>query len=304
MGKKKTKTSSTETNHSVSTPNNPLWSEQGVGSVMTGVSGLAAADPYAFVVPAHELELQAGRRASSLGGDAEFKARLDGILSAPAPSVSAQSLLDGLERYQNPYRTQVVDAASADFDAEAGRTRASQALSLAGQGAFGGSGAALTLAQTEGELARARNTQVSKLLSDMFMHSASLAGQDADRRQQAAQLNAQNALQDAQFKAQALSDIRAADRADVTAQAAIGQQLRAADQEWRQSPLTLLAKRADIISGLPLSLFRGETNDSTGTRTGTETQSGASIGELADLIKSVVSLKSAFGPSGGASGGN
>lgn len=288
MGKKKTKTSSVETNHSVTTPNSPEWVRSGVEGLGARIQGLGAMDPYGFVAPVSSLERQAAQGAGGLGArkDNDWMSQL---LGRPTPSAQSASLLDNLSAYSNPYRHDVVDSAMTDFDSDAGRTRANQDLVLAGQGAFGGSGAALTRSQTEGELARARSSQMSKLLSDMFTTSAGLSGQDADRRQQASIANANLAQQDFQARTQFGLDADANARANIASQAALGQQLRAADQEYRLAPVTALSKQVDMFSGLPLSLFQGSTTDSTGTRKGTESTTGATIAELASAFASAAS---------------
>lgn len=292
MGKKKTKTSSVETNHSVTTPNSPEWVRSGVAGLGTRIQGLGAMDPYGFVAPVSSLERQAAQGAGSLGArsDNDWRSQL---LGRSTPSVQSASLLDNLSAYSNPYRREVIDSNMADFDVDAGRTRANQDLALAGQGAFGGSGAALTRSQTEGELARARNSQMSKLLSEMFTTSAGLSGQDADRRQQASVANANLAQQDFQARAQFGLDAEASARANIASQAALGQQLRAADQEYRLAPVTALSKQVDMFSGLPLSLFQGSTTDSTGTRKGTESMTGASWGEIWDMAKTAATAVAA-----------
>jgi hypothetical protein len=289
MGKKKTKTSSTETSHSVTTPSNPEWVTSGAQSLGAGIQRLGAMDPASFVAPLSDLEKQAAQGAGALSANRDGTADQAGsdawfsrLMSTPAPSASSASLLDNLSAYSNPYRQQVTEAASADFDADAGRTRAAQDLALAGQGAFGGSGAALTKSLTEGELARARNTQMSKLLSDMFTTSAGLSNQDAERRQQASIANAQLAQQNNQFQAQYALDRDANSRANYGTQAALGQQLRGVDQATRLAPVTALGQQVDMFSGLPLSLFQGSTTDSNGTRSGSEATTGASWAEIAD----------------------
>lgn len=293
MGKKKTKTSSNETSHSVTTPNNPEWATSTAQGLAAGIQGLGKVDPQSYVAPLSDLERQAaqgaGQLSASRAGDAQTvgsDAWLSKLMNAPAPTVQPASLLDNLSAYYNPFRTQVTDAAMADFDADAGRTRAAQDLALAGQGAFGGSGAALTKSLSEGELARARNTQLSKLLSDMFVTSAGLSGQDADRRQQASAANANLLQQNNQFQAQYALDQDANSRANIASQAALGQQLRGVDQATRLAPVTALGQQVDMFSGLPLSLFQGNTTDSTGTRTGTEATTGATWAEIMNALAS------------------
>ena len=304
MGKKKTKTSTTETNHAVTTPNNPDWLTSGAQGLNSRIQGLAAQDPGSFVAPVSALERQAGEGASGLttswngqsdgvGGDGWFGR----LMSSRAPRANSASLLDNLNAYQNPYRQQVTEAAGADFDADAGRTRASQDLSLAGQGAFGGSGAALTKSLTEGELARARNSQMSRLMAEMFNTSAGLSSQDADRRQQVSIANAQMDLQDqqrsaqlGQFQAQYGLDRDANSRANIASQAALGQQLRGVDQATRMAPYSTLGQQIELFSGLPLSLFHGQSTDSTGTSNSTSTESGGALSSLLGAATGINSL--------------
>lgn len=339
MGKKKTKTVSSETSHTVVTPTNADWLGPGAQSLNDRLSAQGQGDPTRFVAPLSDLERQAAASAAGLGASRVAGGGLPTLnlsgsppgapdpwltdaLKTGTPSASAASLLDNLDAYQNPYRRQVTDAAMADFDAQAGRTRAAQDLSLAGEGAFAGSGAALTRSQTEGELARARSAQLSKLLSDMFTTSAGLAGQDADRRQQVSLANAQLAQQDqmqkaqlyaqdlqhrtsaaledqrqraqmAQFQAQFGLDEDANTRANLAAQAALGAQLRGVDQSLRQAPLTTLGQQIDMFSGLPAALFHGQTKDATGSSRATTTEADNTLGNYLNTALAAARLAGA-----------
>jgi len=289
MGKKKTDTTSSESSHTVVTPNNPQWVTDTAQGLNGAINKIISADPQSYVAPTSELERTAGARAAALGSqtgagsDAWFQSLMDG----PAPTVTSASLLDHIGDYQNPYRDQVVSTSLADFDADAARTRAAQTLDLAGQGAFGGSGAALTRSLTESELARARATQDAKLRADMFNTGANLSNLDADRRQQASAANAQLSQQDRQWKAQLGLDRQASNRADIATQAQVGQQLRGADQATRSAPLSVLSQAIDMFSGLPTSLFHGQTTDTQGNSKSSEVSSGASLAEIAQLISSL-----------------
>jgi len=346
MGKKKTKTGATESSHTVTTPTQPDWVSQGAQGLNARIQQLGTTNPADSVAPLSALEQKAMQGAGGLSttsagpGGAWFTGGSGSAFAVPggwtpdtmqAPTVTGASLLDNLSAYQNPYRDQVVNTAMADFDASAGRTRAQQDLDLAGQGAFGGSGAALARSLTEGELARGRNSQLAGLLSNMFTTSAGLAGQDADRRQAAGLANAQLAQQmnqsnsqlqqadalardqmrqqEAQFQSQQAFQLEqerakwaqaqaqfgldqdANSRANLGLQASLGQQARAVDQALRDAPAKTLAQQVDMFSGLPLSLFQGQSVDSTGQRSSTETSSGASIGEIAQLVSSLAGLK-------------
>ena len=283
MGKKKTKTSSQMTAQATTTPINPVWSSDLIQGLSGQTRALGQIDPQSLVAPASAQEVLGANRALALDGQAglyeEAAARTRAAADMPAPQVQAASLLENLEAYANPYGRQVTDAAMADFDAEAGRVRAQQNLSLAGAGAFGGSGAALTRAQTEGELARARNTQLSGLLSDMFRTSATLSGQDADRRQQASMANAQFAADQAARRLQGAQALAAqagaraqGQRDDIATQAAIGAQMRGIDQARRMAPFTALNAQADIAARLPLELFRGQSVSESRQESGTVTE--------------------------------
>ncbi len=294
MGKKKSTSSQVTTSHSVQAPTNPDWVTSQAQALNAKSQALGAMDPTSFVAPLSGLQQQAANAAGGLSGvssgagtgvgsDAWFSK----LMNQPAPTVSSASLLDNLSSYENPYRDQVVNASMSDFDANADRTRASQDLALAGQGAFGGSGAALTKSQSEGELARARNSQLSNLLSGMFTTSAGLSNDDAARRQAASTTNAQLAMQNsqnnaqmAQFQANYGFNRDANARANIGSQDALGQEQRAVDQQYRNAPLTSLGHEIDMFSGLPLSMFHGGTTDSNGTENGTQTSSGDLLGQL------------------------
>jgi hypothetical protein len=237
MGSKKTKSNSVQ----VTKPDNPAWVESGVSGLMDRSAQLGATDPYQFVPAANGYQADAAQGAMNLSQQL-------------APQMQSSSLLDGLDKYMSPYRDDVVEAAMADFDADAGRTRATQDLGLAGSGAFGGSGAALTRALTEGELSRARNTQMSTLLDQMFTRGASLSNNDAERRQAASLANAQLEAgnRDQQLSALNLMGQR-------------GDALRQAEYERTQAPLNLATWQAAIQAGLPLSLFSGNTTTGNST---------------------------------------
>jgi hypothetical protein len=82
-------------------------------------------------------------------------------------------------------------------------------------------------------------------------------------------------------------DAAASRRADAEAQARIGAQVRAAEQARLSAPEQALARRIEMFSGLPLGLFQGSATDSQGQRSGTETTSGATLGEIAQLVNSL-----------------
>ncbi len=301
MGKRKSTSQTAQSSMSIMTPTNPEWVNSTAQGLTSAIQRLGGTEPYSLVAPASGLEQQAASTAAKLGqsyGSGQKTAGGDdwfaNLLSQSAPSVSSASLLDNLNAYSNPYRQQVTDAALADFDADAGKTRAMQDLDLAGNAKFGGSGAALTKSATESELSRARNTRVAQLLSDMFTTSAGLAGQDAERRQQASTANAQMALEHQRMQGQLALERENSMRANVAAQAALGQQLRGIDQAYRNAPQTQLSSQIDMFSGLPLQLFQGQNTNSSGTSSTKSTQSPSFLdllGQAAQLGSTISGFK-------------
>lgn len=209
---------------STRTPVLPGWATSVTEGVAGQVGSLLGRNPHDYVAPSNDLQQQAASGAANLTGQwwnvdgaADLMrgvARHDAKTYAPtfgaadsygavtgqtaigqaamgrSTGAQAASLLDNLDSYMSPYRRQVVDSALADFDYSAGQTRAQQDLELAGSGAFGGSGAALTRSMTEDALSRGRATTSANLLDQMFQRGAALSADDANRRQQVSLANA------------------------------------------------------------------------------------------------------------------
>lgn len=313
LGGSKSKSSSTQTSNfsNTTTPLVPEWARSLTEGVASRVADVNRLDPRSLVAPANGLHDRAAVMAGDLTGLRSTYDTSGGLLGRAAAagaygyqptmlggSVDAgpESLLDNLDAYMSPYRRQVVDAALADYDFGAGQTRAQQDLDLAGSGAFGGSGYALTRAMTEDALARGRATTSANLLDQMYQQGAALSSQDAERRQQAGLANAAAANQYALANAAAANDAarynagaeeqmwaRRADaarsqadiatayetnqRANIAAQAQMAELLRGIDAEQRQAPVTSAQQVVALLNGLPISLFTGQ--QQTGSQTGT-----------------------------------
>lgn len=303
-------TSNTQYN-STTTPVVPQWASDLTQGVAGRVGSLLNYDPQSLVAPANTLQTQAGDAASRLSGSPwNFNAAadlargaantswLDGYMNTPTPIASGGKASDYLSNYMNPYLNDVVNATSADLDAHEGQVRAQQALQLAGSGAFGGSGAALTQSMTEGELARARAATLSGLRSQGFNTALGAAQGDAERATQARLADLQANLQDRQQKvnfglagqqqqlaaANALSGLSSAYdanlRGNIGAQQAVGGDLRGVTQAQDQAPFTSTQQIVAMLQGLPIGLFTGSTTNSTqNTQTkGSTTGVNASIG--------------------------
>lgn len=301
-----TKTKSKTETSSTTTPIVPGWASDLTQRTAGRVNGLLDLDPNSLVAPANALQQQAAAGAENLNGSpwnydaaldlsrgAANTAWVDPYMSTATPFSSGGKAYDYVGNYLNPYLKDVVDSTSADLAANAGQVRAQQALDLAGSGAFGGSGAALTQSMTEGELARARASSLSGLRSHAYDTALTAASGDADRATQARISNATTALQDrAQkvgfgFQAQqqqlaAASQLAsvagerdATQRNNIATQAQLGDTFRDIDQQQRQAPVTSTQQIVAALSGLPISLFTGEQKVGTEKTTGTQTKIAA-----------------------------
>ena len=168
--------------------------------------------------------------ATSLSGlpwDYDAAADLTGaVANSDTPSIAGN-----IGQFMNPYLKQVVGATSADLDASDGRVRAQQALDLAGSGAFGGSGAALTQSATEGELARARATTLGNLRAQGYAQALGGATSQAQlqQQQQTQRLAAAGQL------AGIAGNYDANQRANIASQTATGDDLRNVAQQQAQA---------------------------------------------------------------------
>ncbi len=295
------KSETTNTNSSfnkTTTPIVPEWATGLTQGVAGRVGSLLDLDPYSLVAPASGLQNQAGVGAAALGGSpwnfdaaadltrgAANTSWLDGYMQMDAPFASGGKAHDYVGNYLNPYLHDVVDSTSADLSAHEGQVRAQQALDLAGAGAFGGSGAALTQSMTEGELARARAASLGGLRSHAYDAALGAASGDAERATQARIANAQTALQDRSqkvgfgFQGQqqqlqagnqlaGLSDAYDANlRGNIGAQVRLGETFRDIDQQQRQAPVATAQQVVAMLSGLPINLFVGQNEQGSESKT-------------------------------------
>jgi hypothetical protein len=252
---------------STTTPNVPDWASSLTQNVAGRVGGLLDNNPQSLVAPANYLQNLAGANATNLSGtpwDYDAAADLTGaVANSDTPSIAGN-----IGQFMNPYLKGVVGATSADFDANAGKVRAQQALDLAGSGAFGGSGAALTQSATEGELARARATSIGNLLSQGYGQALGGATAQAQlqQQQQAQRLAAAGQL------AGIAGQYGANQRANIAAQTATGDDLRNIMQQQDQAPVSSTAQIVAMLNGLPINLFTGQTTDGTSnTQTNAQT---------------------------------
>jgi hypothetical protein len=261
IGGSKTNTSSSSntTTNSTTTPNVPDWASSLTQNIAGQVGGLVGANPQSLVAPVNSLQTLAGANATNLSGlpwDYDAAEQLTGAVA----NTDTPSIAGNIGQFMSPYLKQVVGATSADLDASDAKVRAQQALDLAGSGAFGGSGAALTQSATEGELARARATSIGNLLNQGYSQALGGATSQAQlqQQQQAQRLAAAGQL------AGIAGNYDANQRADIATQTATGDDLRNVAQQQDQAPVTSTAQIVAMLNGLPINLFTGQTTDSTG----------------------------------------
>src|SRR6185503_12943844 len=185
IGGSKTNTSgsSNTTTSSTTTPVVPDWASSLTQNVSGRVGSLLDNNPQSLVAPPDPLQNLAAGNATNLSGtpwDYDAAEQLSGAVA----NTDTPNIADYIGRFMDPYLKNVVNATSADLDANDGRVRAQQALDLAGSGAFGGSGAALTQSATEGELARARATTLGTLRSQGYAQALGGATSQAQLQQQ------------------------------------------------------------------------------------------------------------------------
>ena len=272
----KSKTTSKTNTSSTTTPIVPEWGSSLTQGVAGRIGSLLGLDASSTVAPTHALQSQAATGAASLNSQGS-PSWVSSQMEAATPFASGGKAYDYVGNYLNPYLKDVVDSSAADFDAHAGTVRAQQALDLAGSGAFGGSGAALTQSMTEGELARGRATTLSGLRSHAYDTALTAASGDAERATQARIANAQTALQDRAQKANVAFQADENQRANIASQTSVGSALRDIDQQERQAPISNTQQLVAMLSGLPIGLFTGEQKTGMEDQVGTEKRIGVTL---------------------------
>jgi hypothetical protein len=279
-------------NSSTATPTAPDWVTAAIRAATGATTGLAGQNPDQFVAPANGYLTQAADRTSGLTGSPyNFDAAADEtryVMNAPSPRTAGVQASPFIPQYMDPYLDSVVKAASDDLSQSEGQARAQDDLALAGSGAFGGSGAAIQKALTEGNLARTRASTLAGLRSAGFSQALGAAQGDAQRQQGAKDLNAQLQAQQmdrALAASRQLGDLSttydANQRANAGAEAGVGDILQQIQQQRAAAPLTLAQFGSQNIPDLLRGFFGSTSNaSSTGTSAGTSTgsSSGTSAG--------------------------
>lgn len=110
-------------------------------------------------------------------------------------TTAAQTTQADIDRFYNPYTSQVIDTSLADIEKARMQQQNAAAAQATAAGAFGGSRGALMEAQVGSNALEQAAQTAAQLRSQGFTQAANLAQQDVARRQQTGQFNAQQALQ-------------------------------------------------------------------------------------------------------------
>lgn len=155
------------------------------------------------------------------------------------------------------------------------------------------------LGAAQGQASQNQNTQLQRTLAQANIdsqrnlynaqgrNSFSLAGADMQAQERARQLNALSLLSQqagayGEGQRQDVTAYGANDRADLSLLAQLGEQQRAIEAQQAMAPATQLSLEGNALGAAPLGMFAGQTIDSTGNST--TTQSG---GLLASILGSL-----------------
>lgn len=294
MKKKSSSKSTTSQQTSLTqTPTNPEWVTSGLEGVGTQIAGLGSADPYSFVAGPDALQTQAGKGASGLTTSPNYGAATD--MYTAAGNAPAADIASGLAAFQNPWKKDVLDTSLADYDFGAGQSRGQSMLDLANDTTFGGSGGSIYRSGLEGEILRGRGALSAGINSDGFKTALSGATAQAQLAEQARQrqLSAAGGLA-------SVGQAQGADeRANIGTQATLGDMLQQLAQRRATAPLSLLGTQASLLSGLPLGLLQGQTQNGTMNSNSTsKTTVSDPMGSLGSLLAGAGSLAGGLGSLG------
>lgn len=266
------KKSSSKTNQQTSmttTPTNPAFVTQGIEGLAGKIGDtFKSLDPYSLVAGPDPLQTQAAGLAAGLQQTGRGFGQAADIYKGLAGG--GGSILDHLGDYMSPYTKDVVDTSLADYDFGAGQTRAQNQLALAGDTTFGGSGGAIQTALSEDAINRGRGSLSAGLRDQAFNTGAGLASSDMERQLQAKLAAASGLTQNAQVRG-------SEDRANIGAQADIGEMLRQIEAARKLAPVTALGAESSLFSGLPLDLLHGTKQEGTLNSTTKSKQSGGGL---------------------------
>lgn len=262
------------------TPTNPSW-VTGALQGYTGQVGQWAANtnPRDLVAPASPLQQQAFSQAAAMNGASGQPAYDYFGRAAELGNAGSGSAAGLIGDYMSPYQGQVIDAAMADYDANAGRLRAAQAAQGAANKAFGGSRYGVQEAQTEGELGRGRSGILANLLNQGYGQALSAAQEQRGRELSGAGLFG------------SLGSAQGADeRANIGLLSDLGAQQRGIDANYRTADLSMLQALGQLYGQGQYGLFQGQNQQGTTT----QRENPGLLGTVGQTAQTAAALASLF----------
>lgn len=273
-----------------STPTAPDWISTAVQNIVGQIGAAGSQSPSSYVAGPTPLLNTAANAAGALTGtpwnydSAEDVAR--GVANVKAPDISSLT-----SKFMDPYLNDVVGATSADLDHSDAQARAQDNLTMAGNGAFGGSGAALTKAATDDALSRARATTLGGLRSQGYSQALGAATSQAQlqQQQQAQRLAAAQQITDT------ADSLGANQRGNIATQLGVATPLQAIGQAQATAPLSLASWESSTLPDLLAKFFGQNTSGTTNTAQNTVgTSSGSSSPGLLSSLGSAATIASLF----------
>ena len=284
MSKSTTKSSSTSNTatNSTTTPTVAPWLNTSYQGLNDLIGNYAKTDPSSYVAGTNSNLDSAFNGTGTLGAGNQYMDKAAQMLGGGGQVSYSGTSQGDIDRFLNPYLSNVVDTTLADYDVDSGRTRAAQQAQAAKNQAFGGSRYALREAQTEGELARGRATTDAGLRSSAYDKALSAAQQEAAMRLQAGMASAQNGISSASSLG-ALGASRNSDaRNDLTTTYGLGVGQRDIANEQANALPDWLKNLSSMYGSIPIGSFTSinEQGTGTGSTTGKTTESSISIKDV------------------------
>lgn len=284
LSSKKSKSTTNSTGTATTTPNVPDWLLKPYQTQATNVGALQTANPMDYAPQSTPALDKVWSDAQGLG-PADFSGA-EGLLSGVDYNLSGSKASDFMGAYRDLFSKDVIDPVLADYDVEAGKTRAAQAASGAMNGAFRGNRFALREAATEGELARGRAATKGGLLRDAANFALQGAMGDAGRAQSAMEGNRSARFTGTGLLADLAGRKSAEGRAVLDTQGKYASQQADLQNKIRQFPVEFQQAISGLLADLNPELFTGRTVNSSETGTTTGKKSGSFGSFLGDLLLS------------------
>lgn len=278
--KSKSSSSSTSTTNSTTTPTVAPWLNTSYQGLNDLIGNYAKTDPSSYVAGTNTNLDKAFNGTGTLGAGNQYMDQAAQMLGGGGQVSYSGTSQGDIDRFLNPYLSNVVDTTLADYDVDSGRTRAAQQAQAAKNQAFGGSRYALREAQTEGELARGRATTDAGLRSSAYDKAMAAAQQEAAMRLQASLASAQNGISSASALGSLGASRNSDVRNDLTTTYGLGVGQRNIASEQANALPDWLKNLSSMYGSIPIGSFTSmnQQGSGSGTQTGTTSSSGMSFG--------------------------